>query len=169
MSEIDMIDSYLSSPDAPQDLIGIIRAAAGALRTQRVTKENIYIEIGSWGIWKTVKIGSVDEDSGDFDIAANAYYRIINESCVATDLGEAMRNMRRETGFCLSLRELQASRLGELISRKVNQGTTADPPVIDFEDSVVQTRRSVSRHYLALAICRVLLGNLRLSHMRIDP
>ena len=169
MSGIDIIENYLSSPDAPKDFIGIIQAAAGAPRTQRVTKENIYIEIGSWGIWRTVKIGSIDDDSGDFDIAASAYYRIINELCVVTDLGEAMRNMRRETGFCLSLRELQASRLGEVISRKVNQGTTADPPLIDFDDSVVQTRRSVSTRYLALAICRVLLGNLRLSHMRIDP
>jgi hypothetical protein len=116
-------------------------------------------------------IGGVNrqyDDTADFMVEATAYYRKIDDGEVfaVTDLGDGLREFRVATGYWSLSQFVDGQLLGSFIHRRVNQGTTEDLPLIDFTDSMVQTRRNADANMLPAAICRVMLGSMRLAKFR---
>jgi hypothetical protein len=170
MKTTEQADEYLRSVACRKHLIDSLKRVEDVATFSRINRgeDGWYLEIDRYRAWLRVQVGWIHDDTADFMVEATAYYRKIDDGEVfaVTDLGDGLREFRVATGYWSLSQFVDGQLLGSFIHRRVNQGTTEDLPLIDFTDSMVQTRRNADANMLPAAICRVMLGSMRLAKFR---
>lgn len=162
-------DEYLRSPACHKHLVECLKRVEDVATFCRMTRGSggWYLEIDRYRAWHRVQVGWIHDDTGDFMVEATAYYhKVPVDDYVVTDLGDGLRELRAETGVSW-ISDIEAGRFGQSIHRRVNQGTTQDLPLVDFADGMVIARINIGAHLLPAAICRVMLGSMRLAKMKV--
>lgn len=179
------IDGYLQGEEAVADLAAALKA--GPLPTpRRPSRDGVPVNGGRsfWYLatadaWTGIALCGTDRDDGEGvtypvrgGTAAAAYFRPDGDRCEVTDLGEAVRAMRR-TGVRMALAEVRAVDVCRRLPGNVEPGRQAPGQPLGFFVSVVSGeifaetmgRRSVVGADLPRAIVRVLLAAHRAANL----
>jgi len=167
MKTTEQADEYLRSAALRKHLVECLSRVDYDIPTfSRISRGagGWFLEIDRYRAWLRVQVGWIHDDTAEFMMEATAYYHKapINQF-VVTDLGDGRRELRVETG---ALWAEETAGIERFIHCHVNQGTVKDPPLVDFIDGMVMTRLNVGVEMLPAAICRVMLGSMRLAKLR---